>query len=81
MRHDFDIVIKGGEIFDGTGIPSFKADIGIKEEKIIKIGDIAGKGSTTINTDGLVVSPGFIDMHNHTDHAILAFPNAECYII
>ncbi|MBE3128311.1 MAG: amidohydrolase family protein, partial [Actinobacteria bacterium] len=78
---DFDIVIKEGEIFDGAGNPPFKADIGIKGGKIIKIGDITEKGSTTINADGLVVSPGFIDMHNHADHAILAFPNAECYIM
>ena len=81
MNRDFDIVIKGGEIFDGTGIPSFKADIGIKDGKIVKIGNITEKGSTTINADDLVVSPGFIDMHNHADHAILAFPNAECYIM
>ena len=81
MSNLFDIVIKGGEIFDGTGNPSFKADIGIKEGKIIKIGDINEKNNTTINAKGLVVSPGFIDMHNHADHAILAFPNAECYIM
>jgi len=81
MSNLFDIVIKGGEIFDGTGNPSFKADIGIKEGKIIKVGEITEKSSTTIKADGLVVSPGFIDMHNHADHAILAFPNAECYIM
>ena len=81
MSNLFDIVIKGGEIFNGTGNPSFQADIGIKEGKIIEIGDINEKGSTTIDAKGLVVSPGFIDMHNHADHAILAFPNAECYIM
>ena len=81
MNTRFDLIIKRGEIIDGTGSPSFKADIGIKEGKIVKIGDITEKGSTNINADGLVVSPGFIDMHNHADHAILAFPNAECYIM
>ncbi|MBA7520961.1 D-aminoacylase [subsurface metagenome] len=81
MSNIFDIVIKGGEIFDGTSNPSFEADIGIKEGKIVKTGDIIKKGSTTIDAKGLVVSPGFIDMHNHADHTILAFPNAECYIM
>ena len=81
MNNIFDMVIKGGEIFDGEGNPSFKADIGIKEGKIVKIGDIAEKGSVIIDAKGLVVSPGFIDMHNHADFTILAFPNAECYIM
>jgi len=81
MSRDFNIVIKGGEIFDGTGNPSFKGDIGIKGGIIVKIDDITEKGNRTIDAKGLVVSPGFIDMHNHADHAILAFPNAECYIM
>ena len=81
MSNLFDIVIKGAEIFDGTGNPSFNADIGISEGKIIRIGEINEKGNKTIDAKGLVVSPGFIDMHNHADHAILAFPNAECYIM
>ena len=81
MSNLFDIVIKGGKIFDGTGNPSFQVDIGIKEGKIIKIDDIVEKGNRAIDAKGLVVSPGFIDMHNHADHAILAFSNAECYIM
>jgi len=81
MRNRFNIVIKGGEIFDGIGNPSFKADIGIKEGKITKIDDIDEKGNAIIDAKGLVVSPGFIDMHTHADHTILAFPNAESYIM
>jgi len=81
MNNCFDIIIKGGAIFDGTGSPSFKADIGISEGKITKIGDISEKGNINIEAQGLAVSPGFIDMHNHADHAILKFPNAECYIM
>ena len=81
MSCGFDIVIKGGEIFDGTGSPSFNTDIGISEGRIIKIGEIKEKGNKTIDAKGLVVSPGFIDIHNHSDFTILAFPNAECYIM
>lgn len=81
MSNCFDIVIKGGEIFNGTDDRPFKSDIGISEGKIIRIGEINEKGNKTIDAKGLVVSPGFIDMHNHADHAILAFPNAECYIM
>jgi N-acyl-D-amino-acid deacylase len=81
MNSCFDIVIKRGAVFNGTGSPSFQADIGISEGKIIRIGEINDKGNKTIDAKELVVSPGFIDMHNHADHAILAFPNAECYIM
>ena len=78
---NYDLLIKNGTVIDGSGNPSFKADIGIKEGKIIKIGDITKKVSITIDAKGLVVSPGFIDMHSHTDLTILAFPNAESSIM
>lgn len=81
MDDYFNILIKNGSIFDGTGTQSFKADIGIHKGRIEKIGKISGSADTTIEASELSISPGFIDLHNHADHAILAFPNAECYIM
>lgn len=81
MAEEFDIVIKGGHIIDGTGNPWFGGDIGIGKGKVKKIGFIRGKGRETIDADGMVISPGFVDLHNHSDLSVLAFPNCENYIM
>ncbi len=71
----FDLVIKNGRVVDGTGSPWFKADVGIKEGKIQKIGPIdPTEGKTLIPADGLVVAPGFVDIHSHADF-ILPLPD------
>ena len=69
---DYDIVIKNGKIIDGTGNPGFYADIGIFSGKIKKIGDIKNdvKALKTIDVEGKVVCPGFIDIHSHSDYTI-----------
>ena len=67
----FDIVIKNGKIIDGTGNPWYRAGIGITEGKISKIGRLEKTNATKeIDAAGLVVCPGFIDMHSHSDIAI-----------
>src|SRR5262245_1675962 len=80
-QEDFDILIRNGRIIDGTGNPGFTADVGVKAGRIVALGRLAGrKASRTIEANGLVVSPGFIDMHNHSDESILADGNAESMI-
>ncbi len=66
-----DIVIKNGKIIDGTGNPWFRGDLGIKDGKISKIGNL-GKdhGAKVIDAHNLIVCPGFIDIHSHSDIAI-----------
>ena len=65
---DFDVLIRNGRIVDGTGSPSFQGDVGIVGDTIVAIGDLAGRGALeTIDAEGLVVSPGFIDVHTHAD--------------
>lgn len=63
----FDIVIRGGQVVDGTGADGYIADIGIADGRIAQIGTIAGKGRREIDAHGLVVTPGFIDGHTHMD--------------
>ncbi len=81
MAHNFDIILKNGRIVDGTGNPSYIADVGIRNGKISKIGPISEDASETFDAAGSVVAPGFIDLHNHCDHNILAFPDVENYIM
>jgi N-acyl-D-amino-acid deacylase len=68
MAHD--IVIRGGNIVDGTGAEPFSGDVGVKDGRIAEIGRIASQGAEEIDADGLTVSPGFIDLHTHLDAQI-----------
>jgi N-acyl-D-aspartate/D-glutamate deacylase len=64
----FDTIIKGGTIVDGTRVPRYKADLGIKNGKIAKIGRLNSSDATkVIDANGLIVAPGFIDLHTHYD--------------
>jgi N-acyl-D-amino-acid deacylase len=64
----FDLLIKNGTVIDGSGAPMFRADIAVKEEKIVEIGDLSGEtAERVIDASGYYVSPGFIDVNNHSD--------------
>jgi N-acyl-D-aspartate/D-glutamate deacylase len=64
----FDTIVKGGTIVDGTRVPRYKADIGIKNGKIAKIGRLNSSDATkVVDASGLIVAPGFIDLHTHYD--------------
>jgi N-acyl-D-amino-acid deacylase len=63
----YDLLIKNGRIVDGSGAPSFRGDVGIKDGKITEIGKLSGPAERTIDADGRVVAPGFIDNHCHYD--------------
>ncbi len=69
---EYDLVLRGGKVVDGSGAPWRKADVGIKGEQIAAIGSIAvGAGKREIDVSGLVVAPGFIDIHSHSDLLLL----------
>ena len=72
---DYDIIIKGGTIVDGTRTPRFVSDIGIKDGKIAKIGGLnGGTADRELNAKGLIVAPGFVDLHTHYDAQIFWDP-------
>ncbi|CCE08912.1 D-aminoacylase (N-acyl-D-amino-acid deacylase) [Bradyrhizobium sp. STM 3843] len=77
----FDLLIRGGTVIDGTKAPRFAADVGICDGRIAAIGDLAGKpAARTIEADGKIVAPGFIDSHTHDDGAVLLDPQMVCKI-
>ena len=74
----YDILIKNGKIVDGTGIPAYHADVAIVVEKIVAVGSLSDQDAKkTIDAEGLVVCPGFIDDHSHGDLNVLADPYAR----
>jgi len=74
----FDIVLRGGTVLDGTGGPGLRADVGVVGDAIAALGEIsAEQGRRVIDAAGLHVSPGFIDIHTHSDPDVLAYPTAD----
>ena len=81
INNRFDIVIKNGLIIDGSGGPAYKKDIGITGDRIEAIADLKrATANLIIDGEGLIVSPGFIDIHTHTDLQLLVNSKAESKI-
>lgn len=73
-----DILIRGGTVLDGTGAPGVRADVGITGDRIAAIGDLSGaEAGQILDAPGLVVAPGFIDMHSHGDYHLPFLPTAD----
>jgi N-acyl-D-amino-acid deacylase len=73
MPQTYDLLIRNAEIVDGTGAPRFAGDIGIRNDRIERIGDLAGQaGRTEIDLGGRIAAPGFIDAHTHDDRMLLS---------
>lgn len=67
----FDAVIRGGTVVDGTGAAPFSADVAIQNGRIVEVGRVSGAARETIDADGAIVTPGFIDIHTHYDGQFL----------
>jgi N-acyl-D-aspartate/D-glutamate deacylase len=67
MKKNIDMVIRGGSVADGLGGPLIEADIAIQDGRIVAVGDVAESGTEEIDARGLLVTPGFVDIHTHYD--------------
>jgi N-acyl-D-amino-acid deacylase len=75
---EFDLIIRGGQVLDGTGAPATRADVGIRADRIAAIGDLGARTARRVlDVTGLVVSPGFIDLHTHSEMPLLADGTAQ----
>lgn len=77
----YDLLVRGGRIYDGSGMPSYYGDVGISGGKIVEIGRLHGGAKRTLNVDGLAVAPGFIDPHTHLDAQLFWDPlgTSSCF--
>src|SRR5215831_6145541 len=70
----FDVVLRGGMVFDGSGAPGVPADVALTADRISAVGVVTERGRTEIDARGMAVAPGFIDVHSHDDFAVLLGP-------
>jgi N-acyl-D-aspartate/D-glutamate deacylase len=75
----YDLLIRGGTVVDGTGAPAFEGDVAVKGDRIVKVsrGPMGAGAARVVEAKGLVVAPGFIDMHSHSDFLLLEDGRAQ----
>lgn len=76
---DLDLVLRGGRVADGTGKPSFVGDVAIHDGRIVAVGRVSETGKSELDVRGMVVAPGFIDVHTHAED-VLELPLAENFV-
>jgi len=75
-----DVVIRNGLVIDGTGQPGFPAEVALRGDRIADVGPDLGGAASVIDAAGLVVAPGFIDLHSHSDITLLVDPRPESHV-
>jgi N-acyl-D-amino-acid deacylase len=69
--YDYDMVIRGGTIVDGTGHDSRRGDVAVRGDRIAAVGEVSGRGAEELDASGLIVTPGFVDIHTHYDGQVI----------
>lgn len=77
MPEQYDVIIRGGTVYDGSGSPGVAADLGLHGDRIVRVGAVPAdaEAGEVVDASGLVVAPGFIDVHAHDDTLVLAEPD------
>jgi N-acyl-D-amino-acid deacylase len=70
----FDLVIRGGTVYDGTGAAGVRADVAVRGDRVAAVGSVEERGREELDARGLAVAPGFVDVHSHDDYAVLLEP-------
>jgi N-acyl-D-amino-acid deacylase len=78
VARPFDVIVRGGTLYDGTGAPPRRADLGIRGDKIAAVGDLRReRARTVVDARGLAVAPGFINMLSHSEESLLVDPRSQ----
>ena len=77
----YDLIIKDAQVIDGSGLPSFRADVAVSAGRIVEVGRIGGEAARVVKAEGLAVAPGIIDNHTHYDAQVTWDPlcTYSCY--
>jgi N-acyl-D-aspartate/D-glutamate deacylase len=74
----FDVVVRGGTVVDGSGANRFRADVGVREGRVVALGNLPdAEAQSVLDATGLIVAPGFVDIHSHSDFTLLVDPRAQ----
>jgi len=77
----FDILIQNGQVVDGSGAPRYRADVAVEGDRIVEVGRLeSAVAETVIDASGCAVTPGFVDMHSHTDFTLPLLPTADSLV-
>jgi len=77
MSHEFDLVVRGGALVDGTRAPARTADVAVRDGLVVEVGRIDGRGREEFDADGAVVAPGWVDIHTHYDGQVTWDPEVS----
>ena len=77
----YDLLVKNGRVVDGSGMPSFRGDVGVRDGKVAEIGKLSAPATKIVDAQGLVIAPGFVDNHCHFDAQVTWDPlcSFACY--